>query len=118
MASRGVGLRSDFHMRVGARFSGINVYVRDTRYVVESANLVLFWLVPIFYPFSIIPQQYREIYQYNPVAALVLACRNILLDGIPPPNSLLVKLALSSMVALVVGSLVFRRLRWAVYDHL
>jgi len=98
-------------------FSGLNVYIRDTRYVVESANLVLFWLVPIFYPFSIIPPQYREVYQYNPVAALVLACRNILLEGVPPPNSLLLKLAVSSLVVFLLGVLAFRKLKWAVYDH-
>jgi ABC-type polysaccharide/polyol phosphate export permease len=99
-------------------FSGLNVYIRDTRYVVESANVVLFWLVPIIYPFSIVPQEYRELYQFNPVAALVLACRNILLDGMAPPNSLLIKLAISSTVALLVGLLTFRRLKWAVCDHL
>lgn len=99
-------------------FSGLNVYIRDTRYVVESANLVLFWLVPIFYPFAIIPQQYREIYQFNPVAALVLASRNILLEGKAPPDSLLVKLALSSGVVFVIGLAVFRKLKWGVYDHL
>lgn len=99
-------------------FSSLNVYVRDTRYVVESANILLFWLVPIFYPFTVVPPQYRDLYQYNPVAALVLACRNILLEGVAPPNTLLIKLALSSTAVFLVGLLAFRKLKWALYDHL
>jgi ABC-type polysaccharide/polyol phosphate export permease len=98
--------------------SGLNVYVRDVRYVVESANLILFWLVPIFYSFSVIPPQYREIYQYNPVAAMVLASRNILLEGIAPPASLLIKLACSSTLVLVAGLLLFRRLQPKFYNYL
>lgn len=99
-------------------FSALNVYVRDVRYVVESANLVLFWLVPVFYPFSKIPQQFREIYQLNPIAALVLASRNVLLEGIAPPSSLLIKLAISSTCMLIVGALVFRRIEGRFYNYL
>jgi ABC-type polysaccharide/polyol phosphate export permease len=98
--------------------ASINVYVRDVRYIVESANVVLFWLVPIFYSFSMIPLRYREIYQFNPVAALVLASRNILLEGVAPPASLLIKLAASSTLVLLIGILVFRRLQARFYNYL
>ncbi len=98
--------------------SAVNVYVRDVRYVVESANVVLFWLVPIFYDFSFIPRQYRDLYQFNPVAAVVLASRNILLGSTAPNPVLLLKLAFSSVLMLVLGFLAFRKLQARFYSYL
>ena len=97
--------------------AGINVYIRDTRYVVESINTVLFWLVPVIYPFTVVPEQYRDIYQFNPVAALVLALRNILLEGQAPPTTLLIKLPLVSVGTFVMGWLIFGRLKSRFYDY-
>ena len=99
-------------------FSALNVFVRDTRYVVECSNTLLFWLVPIFYSFALIPTRYRELYQFNPVAALVLMMRNILLDGTPPLSSTLSRLAFSSFVMLIGGWLVFEKLRKRFYERL
>ncbi|MCZ2157450.1 MAG: ABC transporter permease [Bryobacterales bacterium] len=98
--------------------SALNIYLRDVKYVVESANLVLFWLVPIFYPFSSIPAEYRDVYQFNPVAALVLAMRQILMYDTSPATSLLWKLALVSVASLVGGVLVFRILERRFYEYL
>jgi ABC-type polysaccharide/polyol phosphate export permease len=91
--------------------SALNVYIRDMRYVVESLNTVLFWLVPIFYPFKMIPPSYGEMYKLNPIAALVLALRSILLDGVAPRPELLWKLSISSIGALVLGWVVFRNMK-------
>lgn len=103
---------------LGMAFAAIDVYIRDMRYVAESGNLVLFWLVPIFYSFSIIPSHLKEVYQFNPVAALVLALRSILMEAKAPPSSLLIKLTLGSFGMLVAGWLVFSALKRRFYDYL
>jgi lipopolysaccharide transport system permease protein len=98
--------------------SAINVYVRDTRYVLESFTTVLFWLVPIFYPSSIIPQKYAGIYQVNPVAALVLAMRRILIEGLPPLTSTIENLAIAAAFTLGLGLLIFSRFKPRFYEHI
>lgn len=103
---------------VGMLFAAIDVYVRDTRYVVESANTVLFWLVPIFYGFNQIRPEFAVLYSYNPLAALVMATRNILMDGVAPANSLIRNMCLASVVALFVGWFCFRRMKHRFYDYL
>ncbi|MEZ5402701.1 MAG: ABC transporter permease [Bryobacteraceae bacterium] len=98
--------------------SALHVYVRDTRYVVESANLVLFWLVPVFYPFSFVPQEYAGLYELNPVAAVVLGLREIVLGGNAPRGILMWKLAAAAVFTLALGHFVFNRLRRGFYQHL
>jgi len=98
--------------------AAINVYVRDTRYVVEAINTILFWLVPIFYSFERIPARFAGVYQLNPVAALILCLRNILLTASAPPNSSLVKLASVSFAMFAIGFIVFRKSKHAFYDHI
>jgi lipopolysaccharide transport system permease protein len=96
----------------------LDVYVRDMRYVVESACTVLFWLVPIFYDISIVHPRYAELYQFNPIAALVLALRSIILQDKAPGAPLLTKLFLVSFLMFGLGWYVFRRLRHRFYDYL
>jgi lipopolysaccharide transport system permease protein len=96
--------------------SAVNVYVRDTRYLVESFNAVLFWLVPIVYPFP--RPEYRAMFELNPVAALVMALRNILIEGKPPAASLLTNLSVGSIAVLALGWVLFRKMETGFYDYL
>jgi lipopolysaccharide transport system permease protein len=99
-------------------FSGLNVYTRDIRYVVESASTVLFWLVPIFYVSPPSSEKFVVIYNYNPLAAVVFALRDILLKGVAPPASLLWRLAAGSTFMLLLGLFVFGRLKRRFYNYL
>lgn len=98
--------------------SALNIFIRDMRYVVESSNTVLFWLVPIFYSFSMVRPEYRDIYLYNPLAAIVMISRTILLEGMAPERATLVKLTLSSLFMMVAGLAFFRLKKQRFYDYL
>jgi lipopolysaccharide transport system permease protein len=99
-------------------FSALNVFINDTRYFVESATTVLFWLVPVFYDFAAIPARYAEIYKLNPVAAIVMAMRPIMLENKAPAHSLMIKFTLVSIATITVGHLLFRKLQRDFYEHL
>ena len=113
-----LGLEIVFACGMALAFAALDVYYRDTRYVVESANLVLFWMVPIFYSYDQVPRNFVAFYEVNPIAAVVQACRMILLQGVAPPPSLLVKLALVSVAALAGGLLLFGRMQKRFSDYL
>ena len=98
--------------------SAVSVFIRDTQYVVESFNVVLFWLVPVFYSFAIIPDKYKLVYQFNPVAALVMATRNILLENQAPASTLIVNMVIAAAVSLGVGLLLFGRLKRSFYEYI
>ncbi len=103
---------------LGLICSGLNVYLRDMRYVVESSVSVLFWLVPIFYDFNLIPARFRDLYALNPIAALVLSQRTIILAAKAPPETLMWKLSISSLAMLALGLLVFQKLKRRFYNYL
>jgi len=98
--------------------SAVSVLIRDTQYVVESFNVVLFWLVPIFYSWEIIPARYAAIYRFNPVAALALAMRNILIDRQAPPTTLILNMVIASAVSLAIGLFVFGKLKRSFYEYI
>jgi lipopolysaccharide transport system permease protein len=85
---------------------------------VDSIIRVIFWMVPIFYTVENVPLRYRGAYELNPIAALVHALRRILMEASAPPADVLWKLGVSSLVALLAGWLIFRRLQPNFYNHL
>jgi ABC-type polysaccharide/polyol phosphate export permease len=100
--------------------SALDVYYRDVRYIVESANLVLFWLVGIFYSIERVPARFSWLYESNPIAAVILTTRRVLLQGASPGTALSLnwfelgtmwKLTLVSFGTLAVGLWIFRRIQ-------
>lgn len=97
--------------------STLNVFYRDTKVVMEVAMMAWFFVTPIFYPIDILPRS-REVLGLtinihrwtrilNPMASLVAAYRDVLFYGRRVGTDFLARTAVTALVVLVIGYLVF-----------
>jgi len=70
-----------FTLGLGWIFACINVFFRDTAHLIGVIMMVWMFLTPIFYPESMVPKEFQLIIKVNPMAYLVRAYRDILLNN-------------------------------------
>jgi lipopolysaccharide transport system permease protein len=98
--------------------SAFDVYLRDTRYLVDSAVTVMFWLTPVFYPVELIPVRFRTVYEMNPIAAVIVCLRQVLLDAKMPSLQTLGLGGIVASLLFLIGLFVFGRMKGNFGDHL
>jgi lipopolysaccharide transport system permease protein len=98
--------------------SAFDVYLRDTRYIVDSAVTMMFWLNPVFYPVEMIPSRYRTLYELNPIASVIVCLRKVLLDARMPPLRVFSLGALVSIGTFGMGLAVFAQMKGNFGDYL
>ena len=91
--------------------SSATVYFRDLQHFLGIAVLALQFGSPIMYGIEIVPDRLMQVYMLNPLAAIMVAYRDILYYGRVPDFSSLVYSAIFAMVTLIIGFLVFGRLK-------
>ena len=103
-------IQSAFSLGLLFILSAINVYVRDVEYVVSFILNLLFYATPILYTASMFPEKIRWVLYLNPMTHLIDAYRSIFYyQTMPQISSLLYILGLSVLV-LIFGYFVFRKL--------
>lgn len=59
-------------------------YIRDIGDVVTVILSVSFWLTPILYPVSAMPEEVRHLYEYNPFYIMIRPINMVVHDGVMP----------------------------------
>jgi ABC-type polysaccharide/polyol phosphate export permease len=85
------------------------VYFRDTRHLLDVGLQILFWLTPIVYAASLVPERVRPLLWLNPMASFVTAYHGIVLGGALPSMAATAALAAISLTAATAGFVVFTR---------
>lgn len=87
----------------------LHVTFRDTQYLLGIVLLLGFYLSPVFYDASAIPERFQVVYRLNPMVMLIDAYRQILLQGQLPRGIDLLALSLISAGMLWISHRIFVR---------
>jgi len=98
-----------FSLGLGLLLSASMVFFRDTQFLWGVLSMIWMYATPIFYPESILPDNFKIILQVNPLYHFLKNARICILDGISPEPAVYVQCMLIALAALVVGALVFRK---------
>ena len=106
------GCRTDiFTFGFALILSTLNLFFRDLERFVALGIMLMFYCTPILYNSDMIPKQFSWIIDYNPLASLILAWRDLLKNG-NLDYMHITYLYSSGIVILMLGVWVFNKLKY------
>ena len=113
-----VALLGLFAIGLGWITASLQVYLRDTAQVLTVALTLWFWATPIFISEKRFPARLRFLIEWNPLAPMVTAYREMLLGGMWPRAHELAIAAIWGVAMFIVGGLFFRYMKRGFADVL
>lgn len=96
-----------FTIGLGVLFASLTVKYRDLSHLIEILFMVWFYLTPIIYKLSMIPEPYNMYIEANPITKIIEMFRTVIIDGkIPLAEDYWIALIYSG-VFLIIGLFVF-----------
>jgi lipopolysaccharide transport system permease protein len=111
-------LQIAFAVGLGMVLGVLNVFFRDVGQLFTVILQFWFWLTPIVYPITILPERLQAVIGYNPMARLIGAHQTILVTGAWPDFRALWPVALLAAVLCLWGLRLFRRHAGEMVDEL
>ncbi len=103
---------------LGMFLGTLNVFFRDIGHFVTISLQFWFWLTPIIYPVSILPDRAKTLIMLNPLTKLVISYQQIILYNTWPTWKDLQFHIFLAILALAAGFIVFNRLAGDMVDEL
>ena len=107
-----------FTLGLAYPLAALNLFFHDVRFLVGVGLNLWFFLSPIMYPSDIVPAEYAAIYDLNPIARLTNSYRWAILSGVAPPLDSLLWAAAISIIAIVIGYYIFKKMEPAFADNI
>lgn len=100
-----------FCMGIGLVLSALSVYFRDIMHLYGVLTMAWMYATPVFYPIESLPAEVAQVISFNPMYHYITFFREIVLYGTVPAVQTWIWCAVSSVVAVVAGLAIFRKLQ-------
>ena len=98
-----------FSLAISFILSSITVYIRDLEYFVSVLMMLWFYLTPVLYEITMIPAQFRAIFNLNPMVHIITAYRDILYYQKTPDMLVILGLLGGCILLLILGYFIFNK---------
>ena len=96
--------------------SSLGVFIRDIGYTIAIFTQILFFLTPVFYPISSVPEEFQPFMKINPLTPIVENARNVIMWGKLPDFNELFMISIISYFIMIAGFSWFMRTKKAFAD--
>jgi lipopolysaccharide transport system permease protein len=111
-------LQVAFTTGVALVLSAVTVYYQDVKYVTEVALMILFWVTPVLYHLSMVPERGQTFFKLNPMAAYISAYQDIIYWGRYPSAETWTVAFIAAGLMLIFGGWVFHNNRRSIVEAL
>lgn len=96
---------------VALTLSTLNLFFRDLERFITLGIMLLFYCTPILYSSDMIPQKYRWLIDYNPLANMIISWRDLFMNNAVNYTDI-ATLYGYGIVMLIIGSSIFNKLKY------
>ena len=98
-----------FCLGLGMLLAAGMVFFRDVQFLWNVFSMIWMYATPIFYPESILPDQFKFILRINPLYYFITFARSCIIGGVSPEPIVYIQSLLFALGMLLVGAIVFKK---------
>ncbi len=102
----------------GWLLAALGVFLKDINQVLGTVISLLMFLSPVFYPVEALPQDWRPLMKFNPLAQILENTRHVVLDGVWPDWNEVALLLVAGLLVALAGAAFFKATRHGFADVL